>query len=101
VVKWRCVATCYGNRNEPEIGLDLVKVFEHNGIEVALVERENCMRHAQIGTGRSKPAVSLADLKARNLPPLPRHDRTTASDIVAPHPLMCLDVQTRVAADVS
>src|ERR1700675_1693203 len=26
-------ATCYGNRNEPEIGLDLVRVFEHNGIE--------------------------------------------------------------------
>jgi Fe-S oxidoreductase len=35
-------ATCYGNRNEPQIGLDLASVFEHNGMEVALLEQEHC-----------------------------------------------------------
>jgi len=30
--------TCYGNRNHPEIDEDLVAVFEHNGIPMALAE---------------------------------------------------------------
>ena len=30
-------ATCYGNRNEPDLDEDLVAVFEHNGIEVTLL----------------------------------------------------------------
>ena len=25
-------ATCYGNRNEPDLGEDLTAIFEHNGI---------------------------------------------------------------------
>ena len=29
-------ATCYGNRNEPELGEDLAAVFEHNGIPVTI-----------------------------------------------------------------
>ena len=33
-------ATCYGNRNEPQLNEDLVAVFEHNGIEVTLVAQE-------------------------------------------------------------
>ena len=75
-------ATCYGNRNEPEIGLDLVKVFEHNGIEVALVERENCCGMPKLELG-DLPAV--ADLKARNLPPLLAMI-DDGYDIVAPIP---------------
>ena len=35
-------ATCYGNRNEPRIGQDLVQVFEHNQIAITLTEREKC-----------------------------------------------------------
>lgn len=60
-------ATCYGNRNEPEIGLDLVRVFEHNGIEVALLDRENCCGMPKFELG-DLPAV--AELKEKNLPPL-------------------------------
>ena len=75
-------ATCYGNRNEPEIGLDLVRVFEHNGIEVALVERENCCGMPKLELG-DLPAV--ADLKARNLPPLLAMI-DDGYDIVAPIP---------------
>jgi Fe-S oxidoreductase len=75
-------ATCYGNRNEPEIGLDLVRVFEHNGIEVALVERENCCGMPKLELGDLQ---AVADLKAGNLPPLlAMIDR--GYDIVAPVP---------------
>src|SRR5216683_3298550 len=75
-------ATCYGNRNEPEIGLDLVRVFEHNGIEVALVEQENCCGMPKLELGDLQ---AVAELKAKNLPPLlAMIDR--GYDIVAPIP---------------
>jgi len=35
-------ATCYCNVNTPDIGQDLIKVFEHNGIPVRLTDREEC-----------------------------------------------------------
>jgi glycerol-3-phosphate dehydrogenase subunit C len=60
-------ATCYGNRNEPQIGLDLVRVFEHNGIEVALVEQENCCGMPKLELGDLQ---AVADLKAKNVPHL-------------------------------
>jgi len=47
--------TCYGNRNEPELPLDLVAVFEHNGIGVKLVSQENCC---------GMPKLELGDLPA-------------------------------------
>ncbi len=59
--------TCYGNRNEPDLGLDLIKVFEHNGIEVRLTPKERCC---------GMPKLELGDLdsidKAReaNIPVL-------------------------------
>jgi glycerol-3-phosphate dehydrogenase subunit C len=75
-------ATCYGNRNEPQIGLDLVSVFEHNGIEVALVEQENCCGMPKLELGDLQ---AVADLKAKNLPQLlTMIDR--GYDIVAPIP---------------
>jgi glycerol-3-phosphate dehydrogenase subunit C len=75
-------ATCYGNRNEPEIGLDLVRVFAHNGIEVALVERENCCGMPKLELGDLQ---AVADLKAGNLPPLLAMI-ADGYDIVAPIP---------------
>jgi glycerol-3-phosphate dehydrogenase subunit C len=75
-------ATCYGNRNEPEIGLDLASVFEHNGIEVALAEREYCCGMPKLELGDLQ---AVADLKSKNLPPLlAMIDR--GYDIVAPVP---------------
>ena len=47
--------TCYGNRNHPVIDEDLVAVFEHNGIPVALVEKEVCC---------GMPKLELGDLEA-------------------------------------
>jgi glycerol-3-phosphate dehydrogenase subunit C len=48
-------ATCYGNRNEPELGLDLRAVFEHNGIPLLLAESEACC---------GMPKLELGDLDA-------------------------------------
>ena len=47
--------TCYGNRNHPAIDEDLVAVFEHNGIPVALAEKEVCC---------GMPKLELGDLEA-------------------------------------
>jgi glycerol-3-phosphate dehydrogenase subunit C len=75
-------ATCYGNRNEPQIGLDLVSVFEHNGIEVALVEQENCCGMPKLELGDLQ---AVADLKAKNVPHLMAMIER-GYDIVAPIP---------------
>jgi glycerol-3-phosphate dehydrogenase subunit C len=47
--------TCYGNRNEPDLGADLTAIFEHNGIEVSLAALEKCC---------GMPKLELGDLKA-------------------------------------
>jgi glycerol-3-phosphate dehydrogenase subunit C len=75
-------ATCYGNRNEPHIGIDLVSVFEHNGIEVALVEQENCCGMPKLELGDLQ---AVADLKAKNVPQLLTMIER-GYDIVAPIP---------------
>ncbi len=48
-------ATCYGNYNEPELGEDLIAVFEHNGIPVRLTDTERCC---------GMPRLELGDLEA-------------------------------------
>jgi len=47
--------TCYGNYNEPQIGEDLIKVFEHNGLQVQVVENAQCC---------GMPKLELGDLDA-------------------------------------
>ena len=75
-------ATCYVNRNEPEIGLDLTAVFEHNGIEVALAQSEHCCGMPKFELGDLK---AVAELKTRNVPSLlAMIDK--GYDIVAPIP---------------
>jgi len=79
-------ATCYGNRNEPVTGEDLVAVFEHNGIPVTLAEREQCC---------GMPKLELGDLQAVdrarevNIPQLARLV-DEGWDIVAPVPSCAL-----------
>jgi Fe-S oxidoreductase len=48
-------ATCYGNYNEPELGEDLIAVFEHNDVPVRLVDTERCC---------GMPKLELGDLEA-------------------------------------
>ncbi len=75
-------ATCYGNYNEPHIGEDLVAVFEHNGIPVRLVEKEQCCGMPKLELGDLE---SVEQAKNANIPVLAElvdH----GWDIVAPVP---------------
>jgi Fe-S oxidoreductase len=75
-------ATCYGNRNEPQLNEDLIAIFEHNGIPVHLVGKERCC---------GMPKLELGDLdtiekyKNINIPELKRWAED-GWDIVAPIP---------------
>jgi Fe-S oxidoreductase len=75
-------ATCYINRNEPDIGLDLAAVFEHNGIELALAEAENCCGMPKLELG---DLDAVAALKEKNAPHLIAMIER-GYDIVAPIP---------------
>ena len=59
--------TCYGNRNRPEMGEDLVAVFEHNGIPVALAEKEACCGMAKLELGDLDAVARAKDV---NIPVL-------------------------------
>jgi len=48
-------ATCYSNYNEPELGEDLIAIFEHNDIPVRLTDTERCC---------GMPKLELGDLDA-------------------------------------
>ena len=60
-------ATCYGNRNEPDIVEDLVAVLEHNGIPVTLAAEERCCGMPKLELGDLE---AIARLKERNIPAL-------------------------------
>jgi len=60
-------ATCYGNRNEPDIVEDLVAVLEHNGIPVALAAEERCCGMPKLELGDLE---AITKLKERNIPAL-------------------------------
>ena len=62
-------ATCYCNRNEPDIDADLVAVFEHNGIPVTLTGREKCCGMPKLELGDLQAVERLKDL---NVPELAR-----------------------------
>ena len=74
--------TCYGNRNQPGMAEDLVKVFEHNGVPVRLTPREKCC---------GMPKLELGDFdtikknKDENIPMLAKLV-DEGWDIVAPIP---------------
>ncbi len=75
-------ATCYGNYNEPQIGEDLISVFEHNGIAVALVEKERCCGMPKLEIGDLE---AVARAKEQNIPVLARMV-DQGYDLIAPVP---------------
>ncbi len=75
-------ATCYGNRNEPEIGEDLVAVFEHNGIPVTIAPKERCCGMPKLELGDLE---SVEKSKNVNIPVLAKLV-DEGWDIVAPVP---------------
>ena len=59
--------TCYGNRNEPDLGEDLAAVFEHNGIAVTILRRRSCCGMPKLELGDLE---AIAKLKDANIPAL-------------------------------
>ena len=74
--------TCYGNRNEPDLNLDLVAVFEHNGIPVKIVSQEKCCGMPKLELGDLE---TVARYKDTNIPAL-KQAIDEGYDIVAPIP---------------
>ena len=60
-------ATCYCNRNEPDVGQDLIAVFRHNGVEVRLTPRERCCGMPKLELGDLE---SVAQAMEENIPML-------------------------------
>ena len=60
-------ATCYGNYNSPEVGEDFVKVFQHNGIHIDIVPKEQCCGMPKLELG---DLDSVDTLKRANIPVL-------------------------------
>jgi glycerol-3-phosphate dehydrogenase subunit C len=75
-------ATCYGNRNEPELAEDLAAIFEHNGIAVTIAQRERCCGMPKLELG---DLDGVARLKEQNAPELARWV-DQGWDIVTPVP---------------
>ena len=59
-------ATCYGNYNSPDVGEDFVKVFQHNGIHIDIVPKEQCcgMPKLELGDLDSVDALKQANIPA-------------------------------------
>lgn len=75
-------ATCYGNYNEPQVGEDLIAVFEHNNIPVRLAEKERCCGMPKLELG---DLDAVARAKEANIPVLAKLV-DEGWDIVAPIP---------------
>ncbi len=58
-------ATCYGEYNEPQIGEDLLAVFEHNGIPTMVVKNTVCCGMPKLELG---DLDSVTKLKNHNIP---------------------------------
>jgi len=63
-------STCYVNYNEPGIGMDLLKVLDHNEIPYVLVEKEKCCGMPKLELGDLE---SVAALKQANIPVLAKY----------------------------
>src|SRR6185312_2917883 len=74
--------TCYGNRNEPDLDVDLAAVLDHNGIDWRLLESEKCCGMPKLELGDLE---AVDRLKRHNIPQL-KAVIEQGYDIVAPIP---------------
>jgi Fe-S oxidoreductase len=75
-------ATCYGNRNQPQLLEDLVTVFQHNGLAVTLPRRERCCGMPKLELGDFEAIEQMMRVNLRELDQLLQQ----GYDIVAPIP---------------
>ena len=59
--------TCYCNYNEPDIGASVVKVLEHNGVDVSFMKLEHCCGMPKLELGDLQTVERLME---RNIPEL-------------------------------
>jgi glycerol-3-phosphate dehydrogenase subunit C len=75
-------ATCYGNYNSPHLGEDFYKVFQHNGIQIELVPKEQCCGMPKLELG---DLDSVEKAKNANIPALAKLV-DEGYDLIAPIP---------------
>ncbi|MDA0979097.1 MAG: heterodisulfide reductase-related iron-sulfur binding cluster, partial [Proteobacteria bacterium] len=75
-------ATCYGNYNNPHLGEDFLKVYEHNGIHIELVPKEACCGMPKLDLG---DLDTVNELKEKNIPVLAKLV-DEGFDLIAPIP---------------
>ncbi len=63
-------ATCFINYNEPGIGLDLLKILDHNEVPYVIVEKEKCCGMPKLELGDME---SVNSAKEANIPVLARY----------------------------
>ncbi len=61
--------TCYGEYNEPHLGEDLLKVFEHNGIAIQVIANTQCCGMPKLELG---DLDAVEQLKNHNIPLMAR-----------------------------
>lgn len=57
--------TCYGEYNEPHLGEDLIKIFEHNGIACTIIKNTKCCGMPKLELGNLD---AVTELKDHNIP---------------------------------
>ncbi|MDQ2963427.1 MAG: heterodisulfide reductase-related iron-sulfur binding cluster [Pseudomonadota bacterium] len=65
-------STCYVNYNEPDIGLDLLRILDHNEIPYVLVEQESCCGMPKLELGDLESVLKLKNVNAPRLAALAR-----------------------------
>jgi Fe-S oxidoreductase len=65
-------STCYVNYNEPNIGLDLIRILEHNEIPYARIEKEACCGMPKLELGDIESVLKLKEANAPALAKLAR-----------------------------
>lgn len=58
---------CYVNYNNPDLGKDLIRIFNHMGIGVQLLQRERCCGVPLIANGFFKQAKKQAELNTASI----------------------------------
>ncbi len=59
--------TCYGNYNEPDYIDDLIRVYEHNNIEVNLLDNEKCCGMPKLEMGDIESVIEHMNHNVRQL----------------------------------
>lgn len=75
-------STCYGNYNEPQLGQDIIAIFEHNSIPVNLVSNTQCCGMPKLELGDLESVARFKDVNV----PLLANQVDEGWDIVAPVP---------------